>query len=224
MRVISTTLKSVSFTGLGGAPSDVEPWQLDPRQTPLHPLDFGPGTAAGAAPGNEVRNQRLEWVLRPPNQIETSTPGPGPEATEEAPAVSHSAERVAHAIVLATGSATDVRTLNAWGQRVGVSRGALRVWCQAAGVSARSCLDFMRVLRAVVVADAGSWDLLSILDVVDKRTLTQLLDRGNVRELCGASRPSVQEFLKRQEYIRDERIVDAVALKLSGGTRRGAEP
>jgi hypothetical protein len=81
----------------------------------------------------------------------------------------------------------------------------------------------MRVLRAILVADAVRWDLLSILDVVDKRTLTQLLERGNVRELCGTGRPSVQEFLKRQEYIRDRRLVDAVALKLSSAARAAGD-
>jgi hypothetical protein len=154
---------------------------------------------------------------------EPLAPAPVHASADDGDAVSHSAARVAHAIVLATTSPADVRTLNAWGQRVGVSRGALRVWCQAAGVSARSCLDFMRVLRAILVADAVRWDLLSILDVVDKRTLTQLLERGNVRELCGTGRPSVQEFLKRQEYIRDRRLVDAVALKLSSAARAAGD-
>lgn len=211
--------RSVLFGDSGGEPPDIEPWQLDPRRIPAHPL--GLWTEAGAPGRSDLRHQRFEWVLQPV-QAEPSGPGPVHESTGDGDAVSHSAARVAHAIILATTSPTDVRTLNAWGQRVGVSRGALRVWCQAAGVSARSCLDFMRVLRAVLVADAGPWDLLSILDVVDKRTLTQLLERGNVRELCGSGRPSVQEFLKWQEYIRDERLVGAVAVKLSGGTRSSA--
>jgi hypothetical protein len=217
-----TFLRSALFSDRGWEPPAAEPWQLDPRRMPAHPLDFGASADAGAPARHDLRHQRFEWVSQPVH-AEPPVPGRVHQSTDDGDAVSHSAARVAHAIVVATSSPTDVRTLNAWGQRVGVSRGALRVWCQAAGVSARSCLDFMRVLRAVLVADAGRWDLLSILDVVDKRTLTQLLERGNVRDLCGAWRPSVHEFLKRQEYIRDRRLVDAVALKLAGATRSSAE-
>src|SRR5262245_4510828 len=78
-----------------------------------------------------------EGISRHPREISAPrSRGKTPGAT----LVSHSADRLANAIVLATTSPADPKTLNAWGQRVGVSRGALRVWCRAANVSARSCL------------------------------------------------------------------------------------
>lgn len=132
----------------------------------------------------------------------------------EATVVSHSAERLAKAIVLATRSPSDPRTLSAWGQQVGISRGALRIWCNAAGVSARACLDFLRVLRAVVATDTETWDLLSTLDIVDQRSLLNLLDRGGVRELLREQRPAVADFLSVQRFLTDPQVLHAVTRRL----------
>jgi hypothetical protein len=131
--------------------------------------------------------------------------------------VSHSADRLAKAIVTATSSPTDPRTLAAWGQRVGVSRGALRVWCKAARVSARSSLDFLRVLRAVILSENQTWDLFSTLDVVDERSLIRLLDRGGVRELSRSAKPpTVHEFLIGQRFLDNPEVVQAVSRRLNG--------
>lgn len=130
-------------------------------------------------------------------------------SASDAPIVSHSADRLAGAIVLATRSARDPRTLTDWGRQVGVSRGALRVWCKAAGVSARACLDFLRVLRAVVRSRNQKLDLLSMLDVVDRRSLLNLLDRGGVRALCRDTQPTVDEFLRRQRFFTNREVVQA---------------
>jgi hypothetical protein len=120
--------------------------------------------------------------------------------------VSHSADRLAMAIVIATSSPTDLRTRSAWGQRVGVSRGALRAWCTAAHVQARSCLDFLRVLRAVVLSEPRAWDLFSTLDVVDERSLIRLLDRGGVRELSRSEKaPTIDEFMTVQRFQKTPR-------------------
>jgi hypothetical protein len=129
--------------------------------------------------------------------------------------VSHSADRLAKAIVLATHSPSDPRTLTAWGQQVGASRGALRGWCKAAGVSARSCLDFLRVLRAVVVSGRQGWDLRNLLDVVDQRSLLKLLDRGGVRELCWEGQPTVDEFMLCQQFLKNHQLLRAVTRTLN---------
>ena len=128
--------------------------------------------------------------------------------------VSHSADRLARAIVLATSSPSDPRTLTAWGLRVGVSRGALRVWCATAGVSARSCLDFLRILRAVILSESHGWNLLSMLDVVDQRSLVQLLERGGIRELCELKRPTVGEFMIAQRFLANQQVLQAITLRL----------
>jgi hypothetical protein len=130
--------------------------------------------------------------------------------------VSHAAERLANAIVTATSSPADPRTLAAWGQRVGVSRGALRVWCTAAHVSARSSLDFLRILRAVIQAQNGAWDLFGVLDIVDERSLARLLHRGGIgRILERAEPPSVDEFLKLQRFVKSVDLIQAVSHRLS---------
>jgi len=134
----------------------------------------------------------------------------------DATVISHAADRLAKAIVVATGSPGDPRTLTLWGQTVGVSRGALRVWCAAARVPARSCLDFVRVLRAVILASNQPWDLFSTLDVVDRRSLLRLLDRGGLRELVRSEQPpTVTEFLTIQRFLENPQVVEAVSRHLN---------
>ena len=111
----------------------------------------------------------------------------------------------------------DPRTLTAWGQEVGVSRGALRVWCAAAGVSARASLDFLRILRAVVLSPAEGWDLRSSLDVVDQRSFLNLLKRGGVREVCVERTPIVEEFLRIQRFLDAPQVLQAVTRRLNEG-------
>ena len=130
--------------------------------------------------------------------------------------ISHAADRLAKAMVVATNSPSDPRTLAAWGQTAGVSRGALRVWCAAARTSARSCLDFVRVLRAVILAETQTWDLFSTLDVVDRRSLVRLLDRGGLRELSHSAKPpTVDEFLRIQRFLENPDVIAAVSRRLS---------
>jgi hypothetical protein len=132
--------------------------------------------------------------------------------------VSHAAARLASAIVVATASPTDPRTLTRWGQAVGVSRGALRVWCKAAGVQARQCLDFLRVLRAIVQSTDRDWDPFNLLDVVDQRSLVRLLNRGGVEQLWRSERlPTIDEFLQRQRFLENADIVEAVSRRLAVG-------
>jgi hypothetical protein len=130
---------------------------------------------------------------------------------------SHAADRLAKAMVVVTASPDDPRTLTAWGQYIGVSRGALRVWCRAAGVSARSCLDFVRLLRAVLRSTDGTWDLFNTLDVVDPRSLNRLLERGGVRALAHCrTPPTVDAFLTAQHFLISPPILQAIARHLSG--------
>ena len=117
---------------------------------------------------------------------------------------------------MATNSPTDPRTLSAWGQSVGVSRGALRVWCTAAHVQARSCLDLLRVLRAIVLSGNRGWDLFSALDVVDERSLVRLLNRGGMRELSRSEKPPpVSDFLTAQRFVENPQVVQAVLRRLN---------
>jgi hypothetical protein len=130
--------------------------------------------------------------------------------------VSHAANRLADAIISATRAPTDPRTLWAWGQQVGVARGTLRVWCRAAHTPARACLDFLRMLRAVQLSQNQIWDLFSLLDVIDERSVGRLLDRGAVRHiLAHPSAPSVDEFLAMQRFIERTDVLEAVAKRIA---------
>ena len=130
--------------------------------------------------------------------------------------VSHAANRLADAIISATRAPADPRTLSAWGQQVGASRGTLRVWCRAAHTPARACLDFLRLLRAVRLSQNQVWDLFSLLDVIDERSVSRLLERGAVRHfLAHTSAPSVDDFLAMQRFIERADVLEAVAKRLA---------
>lgn len=209
LRVIPRMFQSVLGDSISLMPSRSPREPVTP--TTSDPLAFVPlSVPVTATIGSAPLPGEVERTATPPRRLPRLAK---PAAGSRAVALSHSAERVAHAIVQATDSPADPRTLNAWGQHVGVSRGALRVWCTAAGVSARSCLDFLRVLRAVLVSEREDWDLLDVLDVVDQRTLVQLLDRGGIRDMR-RRRPSVRDFLARQRFIDDERLISAVKRQL----------
>lgn len=205
LRVVSRAFRSVLDADQG---TPLHPWELIHRQAPLDLLAFPILPAPGAAT-SPARRRRTDQTATP--TLDPRKPRrPAGTRTET---LSPAAERVANAIVQAIDCPTDLRTLNAWGQRIGVSRGALRVWCTAANVSARSCLDFLRVLRAVVVSDREDWDLLRVLDVIDQRTLTQLLNRGGMKDVR-RQRPSVRDFLTRQHFIQDPLLIAAVKRRL----------
>src|SRR5262249_5730853 len=93
-------------------------------------------------------------------------------------------------------------------------RGALRVWCQSAQVPKRACLDFLRVLRAIVRSTNGQWDMLSVLDVADRQGLRALLDRGRVRTLFEGTIPTVDAFMSRQRYIENAALCRAIARQI----------
>jgi len=95
------------------------------------------------------------------------------------------------------------------------------VWCAAARLPARSCLDFVRVLRAVILAKTQTWDLFSTLDVVDRRSLVRLLDRGGVRDLSHTAKPpTVEEFLRLQRFLNNPEVIGAVLRRLSEDVTR----
>lgn len=202
------------FRDVEGLPSQSLPWDLSSWSKDAHPCAFVPlvDTVANTTLAGSRKALKAE-ATAPGRSLRKSTTFA--ETAQTAPAVSHSADRLAKAIVLATRSARDPRTLAHWGQEVGVSRGALRVWCKAADESARSCLDFLRVLRAVIQSRNQVWDLLSILDVVDRRSLLNLLNRGGIRELCRRKQPTIDEFMRRQRYLGNRELLNAVRRQLN---------
>lgn len=103
--------------------------------------------------------------------------------------VLHASERWASAIVRGIESRRDPRTLAAWGQAIGASRGAIRAWCYAAGERPRDSLILTRALRATRVGDGIAWDPWNALDIVDERSMRAFLRRCGLPER-GATSPS----------------------------------
>lgn len=119
----------------------------------------------------------------------------------------HAAARWARATVGILGAPTDPTTVAAWGRRIGVSTGALRAWCRAAGMRGKASLDFARMLRAVVHARERGWDPQNVLDVVDDRTLKKLLTQSGftARWMPSGARPP-NAFSKRNASCGCRRI------------------
>lgn len=196
LRTVPPGFTPTLFDGVEGMQSQSRAWDLSFQSGERHPCAF---------------TSQLPEPLEPAAPL-VRMPG----LKGKGAVVSHSADRLAKAIVLATHSPRDPRTLTQWGQQVGVSRGALRVWCKAADVSARSCLDFLRILRAVVLSSRGkSLKLLSILDVVDQRSLLNLLDRGRIRKAWRTDTPTVEDFIRRQRYLNNRQLLEAVLRHLN---------
>ena len=130
--------------------------------------------------------------------------------------MAHAAKRWATAVMAIISSPSDFRNLTEWGHAIGAARGTLRGWCRSAHVGGRESLDFARMLRAVVLAQNCSWDLQNLLDVVDDRTLSRLLDRGHIRKLKRKTNYlTPAEFVRSQRFICDETALATILEMLS---------
>jgi hypothetical protein len=89
-------------------------------------------------------------------------------------------KRWGQAILAVLESTDDVRTVEAWSRRAGLSVRQLRSLCRLAGTTAKTSLDFARLLRAAVHQESSSWPLAFLLDVSDSRTLQRLQNRGQL--------------------------------------------
>jgi hypothetical protein len=126
--------------------------------------------------------------------------------------VAHASERWARAVAGASACPHDPTTLLAWGNFIGVSRGALRAWCAVARQPAKASLDLARLLRAITIAhQIGEWAPADLLDVVDPRTMRTLLRKGGLtRESRESQCPSIDEFLAKQQLIAAEEPIRAL--------------
>jgi hypothetical protein len=106
----------------------------------------------------------------------------------------------------------DPRTLSMWAWGVGVGRGTIREWCQAAGVKAKDGLALTRLLRAVHMARLGACHPGDLLDIVDDGSRRRLLQRG---ALCASCVPTAVEFLSQQTVVVTPSLVAAIERMLS---------
>ena len=104
----------------------------------------------------------------------------------------------------------DPRTLAEWGRHVGASASTLRSRCAAAGQGAKASLDFARLLRLVVRAQAAGsgWDPAVELSSCDPRTAQALLGQAGLLNIPpGSTPPSVTFFLDGQRLVPEGRAL-----------------
>ncbi len=124
-------------------------------------------------------------------------PAPSPASlTSGAPA-----RRWAGYVLAATEAPADPRTLADWSRAVGVSRSVLVESCARLGIVPRDARDLARVLR-LVRRDDEPWDPETTLDVADRRTLRVLLERAGLAGPALQRRPTAQQWLAFQTFVR----------------------
>ena len=114
-------------------------------------------------------------------------------------------------------SPRDLRTIADWGREIGAGTSTLRVWCRAARVSPKASLDLARLLRAILKSQAESarCDPADFLDIVDQRTLRNLLRRAGVQDMSDRNTPlDCEEFLKRQRLVMSQVALVELARQL----------
>jgi hypothetical protein len=110
------------------------------------------------------------------------------------------AERWAVHVLKACDAEGDLRTMESWATRSGVSVSSLAESCNLLGIQPRDARDFTRLLRALIKSTQHDCDPRALLDVSDPRTLGTLLDRGGLAD-AGKDRLSVEQFLDRQRFV-----------------------
>ncbi len=109
------------------------------------------------------------------------------------------ADRWARYVWQACGSLGDLKTLAEWARFVGLSYSGLCETCRLLDIRPHDARDFTRVLRAVVQSHRQDCRPEVLLDVSDRRTLRNILDRTGIGRSTGSV--SVEDFLSRQTFI-----------------------
>jgi hypothetical protein len=127
--------------------------------------------------------------------------------------VPHAARRWCRLVMTVLGLPEDPRTLDAWARTNGISRGTLKTWCMAAGVSAKSSLDFARLLRCVIQSRGDKWDAFNRLNIVDPRTVDRLFGRAGFSESTDI--PDARSFLESQRLVTSEMLLSTLFADLA---------
>lgn len=92
----------------------------------------------------------------------------------------------------------DVHSVEGWADLLRATPSTLRRWCERVGVTAKSSLDFARLLRATIRAQQSGVTCDMWLDTLDPRTLRRLARAAGWTE---AAHSSVDDFLARQSLV-----------------------
>jgi FixJ family two-component response regulator len=130
-----------------------------------------------------------------------------PPARREARAVTRearpgsAAERWARHVVNACASDGDLKTLASWAKFIGVSCSSLCESCRMIGIRPHDARDFARVLRALMQSGVHHCSPYMLLDVSDRRTLRNLVERAGLRGTSPMASVSVEQFFSAQRLI-----------------------
>jgi DNA-binding NarL/FixJ family response regulator len=111
-----------------------------------------------------------------------------------------SAERWAQHVANACASEGDLKTLESWARFIGVSCSSLCESCRMLGIRPHDARDFARMLRALMQAAAHHCSPLVLLDVSDRRTLRNLVERAGLRSASTVP-VSIDQFFEAQRLV-----------------------
>jgi hypothetical protein len=130
--------------------------------------------------------------------------GEGAQRAPTSAGFDSAAGRWARYVANACSSEDDFRTLSSWARFIGVSCSSLCESCRMLGIRPRDARDFTRMLRALIHAAAHRCSPLVLLNVSDRRTLRNLLERSGLRNVATAPL-SVDGFLETQQFVPRDR-------------------
>jgi hypothetical protein len=168
----------------------------------------------------QVEESRAAGVVLSPDTVPASSEQPVLEivSTARGGLEAHAAARWAKAVVPLIDSPRDPRTIGIWARWIAASPGAVRSWCQSAGINPRRALVFGRLLRGVVLSEGGRYKPENVFDVVDPRTLTGILKMAGLSP-SQALPETIESFLSQQVLIRDPDILREVARTIEQRSR-----
>lgn len=143
--------------------------------------------------------------------------GQNPLGTAPHPVDVHPAQRWGALVGPALSCSHYLTTVGAWAREAGICETQMRLRCRLAGVKAKTSLDLIRVLRAVVLRGEEGGALQDYLDVGDARTLRRLFRRVGLSE---AERLRPQDCVCQQRAIREPALVRELTRVLGTVTTR----
>jgi ActR/RegA family two-component response regulator len=111
------------------------------------------------------------------------------------------AERWTRYVLKACESDADLKTLSDWARCVGVSYSTLRETCSLLGMRPHDARDLTRLLRAIVQASMYQCRPEVLLDVSDRRTLANLMQRAGTTAVSPKTPVSLEQFFESQVFV-----------------------
>lgn len=128
----------------------------------------------------------------------------------------HPAKRWSALVGIGLCCGRDLPTVAAWARQAGTCETQLRMRCRLAGVTAKSSLDLLRMLRAAYWREILGGDLRDYLDIGDVRTMAKLFARVGLEPKSRAPMPL--EVLAAQKVVHDAATVEELRKVLTVST------